>query len=472
MDLAVNCQPLHQKNDSDDSEAEQSSSETQQCDDILPDDASPSSKTSDRLIKYGNPRDGYNVAFFIFYLLGMTTLLPWNFFITPDHYWMYKLREVSDNSTVPSNGRTPLQAEFTSYLSLAANVPNTVFMILGALYGKRIPLKLRMIGSLALILVLFLVTTSLVYVNTDTWQQSFFILTLATVVILNVGTAIMNLGLYGIVGSFPHRYITAVVGGQALGGVFAALANIVSIWLGASPQSSALAYFLVADIVLATSVIAYLALSSSPFFKFYMGLRHQNVPFSPTDDGDSNVLPSDISFRRIQKKIWVHCFSILMVFVVTIGAFPGITVLINSVHKANKKPWNYIYFVPVVGFLIFSICDYAGRLFAGWLRRPKRNQWLLALLSILRIAFIPLFMFCNAEPRNSLPVLIDSDAYYVLIMMAFALSNGYLANIIFINVPSLTSNAEVETASQIITAWLSMGTSIGAGLSLLMIRLL
>jgi hypothetical protein len=44
-------------------------------------------------------------------------------------------------------------------------------------------------------------------------------------------------------------------------------------------------------------------------------------------------------------------------------------------------------------------------------------------------------MLCNAEPRKNLPVLIDSDLYYILIITAFALTNGYLANITFINVP-------------------------------------
>jgi equilibrative nucleoside transporter 1/2/3 len=75
-------------------------------------------------------------------------------------------------------------------------------------------------------------------------------------------------GLLGIVGCFPHRYITAVVGGQALGGVFAALANIISLVIGASPASSALAYFLIADIELALALAAYLALSSSVRINF------------------------------------------------------------------------------------------------------------------------------------------------------------------------------------------------------------
>lgn len=36
------------------------------------------------LFKTPEPKDKYSLVFFIFYFIGMTTLLPWNFFITAD----------------------------------------------------------------------------------------------------------------------------------------------------------------------------------------------------------------------------------------------------------------------------------------------------------------------------------------------------------------------------------------------------
>lgn len=36
------------------------------------------------LFKPLEPKDKYYMAYFIFYILGMTTLMPWNFFITAD----------------------------------------------------------------------------------------------------------------------------------------------------------------------------------------------------------------------------------------------------------------------------------------------------------------------------------------------------------------------------------------------------
>lgn len=37
------------------------------------------------------PHDSYNSVYWIFFLLGIGSLLPWNFFITAKHYWLYKL---------------------------------------------------------------------------------------------------------------------------------------------------------------------------------------------------------------------------------------------------------------------------------------------------------------------------------------------------------------------------------------------
>lgn len=44
------------------------------------------------------PSDRLNGTYVIFFLLGIGSLLPWNFFITAKHYWMYKLQNCSDQA--------------------------------------------------------------------------------------------------------------------------------------------------------------------------------------------------------------------------------------------------------------------------------------------------------------------------------------------------------------------------------------
>lgn len=67
----------------------------------------------------------------------------------------------------------------------------------------------------------------------------------------------------GIVGKFSPKYITAMSGGQALGGIFTALAEICSLWIGASPILSGLVYFIIGDTMLLLSLIAYILLERS-----------------------------------------------------------------------------------------------------------------------------------------------------------------------------------------------------------------
>lgn len=45
-----------------------------------------------------SPDDLYNLVYVIFFLMGIGSLLPWNFFITARDYWMYKLSNSSDPS--------------------------------------------------------------------------------------------------------------------------------------------------------------------------------------------------------------------------------------------------------------------------------------------------------------------------------------------------------------------------------------
>ena len=86
------------------------------------------------------PRDPYNIVYFLFYFMSIGTLLPWNFFITVNGYWMYKLRTVSVNNTDNVN---QLQVRFTSDLSLAAQIPNVAFLTLNGLVGHRMKITPR-----------------------------------------------------------------------------------------------------------------------------------------------------------------------------------------------------------------------------------------------------------------------------------------------------------------------------------------
>lgn len=65
----------------------------------------------------------------------------------------------------------------------------------------------------------------------------------------------------------------------------------------------------------------------------------------------------------------------------------------------------------------------------GFSLQPGRDSIWLPVLVGLRLVFVPLFMLCNVWPRHSLPVFFEHDAWYIIIMIFFSFSNGYLASL-------------------------------------------
>lgn len=61
-------------------------------------------------------------------------------------------------------------------------------------------------------------------------------------------SAILSGSIFGILGKFSPGYITAVVSGQALGGIFTSLVQILSLALGESSTHAAFVYFMIGKI--------------------------------------------------------------------------------------------------------------------------------------------------------------------------------------------------------------------------------
>ena len=103
----------------------------------------------------------------------------------------------------------------------------------------------------------------------------------------------------------------------------------------------------------------------------------------------------------ILKRIWVWILSVFICFLVTLAVFPAITVLVKSTTNGNQ--WSDKYFIPVGCFLVFNIGDYVGRMLASIIKWPQATHGgsiIILAISLVRIAFIPLFLLCNAAPNS------------------------------------------------------------------------
>ena len=166
----------------------------------------------------------------------------------------------------------------------------------------------------------------------------------------SVSSAILSGSVFGIVGRFSPKFITAAVGGQALGGIFAALAQIAALTLDASSTRSALVYFIVGDFMVILTLISYIILSRTVFFRYHTS---EKTGITSNEFRNEMIRPRIVNHRVIFKKILPHAFSAFIVFLITLSVYPGITVLIESENYGKGNPWNGRY----LHFMIYNRCS-------------------------------------------------------------------------------------------------------------------
>jgi len=284
-------------------------------------------------------------------------------------------------------------------------------------------------------------------------------------------------GLLGLAGKFPPRYINGVFSGQALGGIFASAVNVLTLATGADVVDAAAACFFVAVAFLTSSFVLFLAVSKTDFYAFYTGEggaimetkdeEEEDAKLVANGKDDPMVVVQASSPFAVLIRIWPYALAIFLTFAVTLACFPSLAVLVESSGEKGTA-WADVYFLPVLCFLLFNAGDFGGRVLAGYVKPAAASGYTAActlLASVLRLAFVPLFMACNANPnaeRQLVPLLWASDYAYALVMAAFALSNGYLGSVCMMSAPQLGANkSECQTAAAVMAALLGLG--LGAG---------
>lgn len=455
-----------------------------------------------------SPQDRGCLVGIIFFILGLGTLLPWNFFMTASLYFQERLNM---NNTVWSNGTAMVRREyyFNNWMTLLSQLPLLLFTLLNSFLYQRISEMMRVAGSLVFILLLFLLTAVLVKVDMD--PDRFFSFTMATIWFINSFGAVLQGSLFGLVGLLPQKYSAIFMSGQGLAGTFAAVAMLLSTASEAELGTAALGYFITPCVGTLVTLFSYLLLPRLEFAQFYLGRSgkyeaettdellkesrpvengklngHTNgsVPNSSPSKADG---PSELELQsspdktkqafltlepeeqkkdkasvlEVFKKIWVMAFCVTFVFTVTLSVFPAVTA---DVKTRFGGKWVR-YFISVCCFLIFNINDWIGRTVTTVVQWPGRDSRLFPVLVVCRVVFVPLLMLCNVLPRSHLPVYFHHDAAFAVIMALFSLTSGYFVCLSMSYAPQMVEPKDAETAGALMTFFLALGLSIGAALS-------
>ncbi|XP_078284427.1 equilibrative nucleoside transporter 3 [Rhinoraja longicauda] len=450
----------------------------------------PSSQTPEEDALRGRfrqpPPDSFNGVYAIFFILGIGSLLPWNVFCTAKHYWLYKL----GNGTDESLQHKDLLSHFESYLSIASTVPSVVCLIINYLLVDKISAKVRVLSALFIMLAIFCITTVLVKVDTSTWTYGFFGVTMCCAAIVSGASNVFLGSVFGEAGRFPMRNAQALISGQAMGGTISALASIVDLAAAGTIEDSALAYFITADIFIMICIVMYLLLPKIPYSNYYL----KNLNDRPQHLGDetssvqgsetymfngsvsSESLTGDTTATSQLKSILTKTaslgFSVFYTFFISIIIFPSIASNIKSTSNVDSM-WTTKYFIPMVCFLLYNFADWAGRQVTAWIQIPGPKSALLPTLVLFRTLFLPLFIFCNYQPREHLPIIFFAgDFYPAIFIAALGFTNGYLGTLPMIYGPKIVPKELSEHTGIVMSFYLALGLAAGSACSVLVVHLI
>ncbi|CAI9579080.1 unnamed protein product, partial [Staurois parvus] len=430
----------------------------------------------------------------ICFILGLGTLLPWNFFITAIPYFHSRLYENSsvNGNVSDSEHQTSGKDEFNfnNWMTLLAQLPLLLCTLLNSFIYQCISERIRIAGSMLAILSLFIFTAVLVKVVMA--AQTFFSFTLATIWFINAFCAILQGSLFGLLTLFPQQYSSMFLSGQGMAGMFAALAMILSMSSGADHETVALGYFITPCVGTSISIICYLLLPRLDFAQYHLSKSNRNSSKSyemetktellhqGEENGDAGQKKAvlllkeaeaggveeekhTVSICTILRKIWVMAVTIVLTFGVTLSVFPAITAKVGTNIKHNDN-WSK-FFNPVCCFLLFNLMDWIGRSLTSKTLWPGPDCMYTPLLAASRFVFIPLFMFCNIDDRQYLTTFFYNDAWFIIFMILFSVSNGYFVSLPMCLAPKKVLPHEGETTGALMTFFLALGLSLGAGLS-------
>ncbi|KAH0623540.1 hypothetical protein JD844_006399 [Phrynosoma platyrhinos] len=343
----------------------------------------------------------------------------------------------------------------------------------------KISVSVRILSSLVIMLAVFVVITVLVKMDTSAWTPWFFIITLLCVVISSGAATIFSSSIFGLSGC------------QAMGGTLSAVAVVVDLAAASEVTDSALAYFLTADIFIILCIGMYLILPKMEYTRYYIK-RQQDITQSscilPTDYMEEEGVAADnisqFPLNRnytgavpplwsILKNISSLGFCVFYVYFISIIIFPAISSSIESVNKFSGSVWTNKYFTPFTSFLLYNFADWCGRQITAWIQVPGPKSKLLPTMALLRTFFIPVFIFCNYQPRMHVTrVVFTQDIYPVVFTVLLGFSNGYLSTLSMIYGPKITPKELSEAAGVLMMMFLQLGLALGSGFSVLVVHLI
>ncbi|VDN09434.1 unnamed protein product [Dibothriocephalus latus] len=420
-------------------------------------------KTDEKIdVSVEEPKDRFHVVYIIFFFIGVGTLLPWNFFITADSYFKYQLRNRSllptENPLAPEH-RTEEQKLFANNIALCTMIPLAFTNFANLILKEYLSARIRVFSCSVLVLAMFTITVVLTKVVVVSGLFSHSILN-------SVGSSIVQGSTYGILSMLPESNTRGFLEGQAVAGITAAVANLITISVAADLTNVGLIYFLIAVFIIALTLVLFTLLFRSTYYKFHVNRAMRKVVQTDQAHGCTQLR---MTIRNLFKAMWdvrLTGFCAFFVFVVTLAIFPSLLLLVVPNDYSKNSPWKSTYFIPVSVFLSFNVSDYIGRAMVAACKWPKFSQKkLLLAICIIRAVLVPFAMFFNQQPRQNIPAVFIHEAFPIILVIVLGLSNGYLMSLSVTYASQSAPEGSQESCGIATATYISFGLCMGVAVS-------
>ncbi|GAN00695.1 equilibrative nucleoside transporter 1 isoform X1 [Mucor ambiguus] len=416
--------------------------------------------------------DKYKIVYWIYFIYGIAMLLPWNVFITASEYFARRFAE------------TPYEEKFQNYFSTYFTITNLLTFVLILYMQNKSAYHVDSFISILINTIVF--GTLAVTVEIQIEGSGYFWFIMALIVLTGATTSFFQNSVFSEASQLPPMYMQAVLSGQGIAGVIVAVSSILSALAGntndtpdeSSISRSAFLYFLSAFLITAAALVGRVVVVRLPFYRRQMSARNEvlRVEEEVLEEHHQPIDREPVSIMSIVRKSNGLIFTVGYIFIITLMLFPSVTALIKSVRRpesnVSKKGGRFFdddIFVAF-HFLLFNVGDWVGRMMPVSSMFQIFQVKYLVLLSTLRSVFIPLFLVCNiiVSEQRRLPVLINSDFVYFILIWIFAVSNGWICSLAMMAAPqieSIKSAHEKSLVGSVMSFSLVVGLAIGGSLS-------
>ena len=414
------------------------------------------------------PSDRYNYAYFVFLLLGIVMILPWNALIQSLGFL---------DANLPGK-------DISFVVSTIANAPIFIAQVLLIKFYKFFNSKLVAVISLCAIASLCIVIPIITeYINNVTLLWIIILIVLA---VFCTASGFLQSAGFGYAGPFPPRIIGSLSTGCGLSGVIIGICRAIS--LASFPTENnvpddpnlykgTLLYFILASFCCVVCLVLFLIMLKTPYNRFYGSLgkdvatdRQSSVilaisfengnPLNHSEKVKENgthttdalldgPVHQEPSVLKIHNKYWMIFWGITFNFVIVFCLYPGLF-LQATLHFIRDDDWRTWFVI-----FLFTVCDTAGRFMSGVyvIKSPKLNM----ILTLCRLVFFATTFLCIYDIS-----IFSSDIVKVANIVLTAATCGYIVNCQMIIGCTLPEPYERETSGKMLNFSLVFGILIGS----------